>query len=201
MQDVFIVGGHINYDNTEKGNVFTMPSNEYAEFNMFLDPLAAKTVFDSELDITLIPLGIQRKVSAFPKILARLSLMKNTPEALFARRLLSRLHRLQQKHHRYQHMDTFLGEILGAVILAGDNSILNSAFQVKPIKVFATGVESEDGQITIDKKQGKPVKVLENVNPMVYYDLFANQLGDEKQSAVLGSFYEQRRIWSTPNKK
>ncbi|KAA8548540.1 hypothetical protein F0562_000193 [Nyssa sinensis] len=202
IEDVFIVGGHINYDNTEKGNVFTIPSNEYAEFNMFLDPLAAKTVFDSELDITLIPLGIQRKVSAFPKIIERLYLMKNTPEALFARHLLSRLHRLQQKHHRYRHMDTFLGEILGAVILAGDNSILNSAFQVKPIKVFATGVESEDGQITIDKKQGKSVKVLENVNPVAYYDLFANQLGDEKQSAVLGSFYEQRRIWSMPpNKK
>ncbi|KAL6971387.1 Nucleoside hydrolase 4 [Sarracenia purpurea var. burkii] len=112
VQDVYIVGGHIYYDPKEKGNVFTVPSNEYAEFNMFLDPLAAKVVFDSGLDITLIPLGIQRKISAFPKILDRLQLTKKMPEALFSRRLLSRLHNLQQKHHRYQHMDTFLGKFL-----------------------------------------------------------------------------------------
>lgn len=97
--------------------------------------------------------------------------------------------------------DTFLGEILGAVVLASDDSILNSTFQLKPIKVSATGVESEDGQITIDKNQGKPVKILEDLDDMVYYDLFATRLGDEKQSAVIGSFDEQRRIWSTsPNR-
>lgn len=104
MQDVYIVGGHINYNSTPKGNVFAIPPNEYAELNMFLDPLAAKMVFDSGLNITLIPLGIQRKVNAFPKILERLHRTKRTPEAIFARRLISRLHWLQQKHDRYQHM-------------------------------------------------------------------------------------------------
>ncbi|KAL7178031.1 hypothetical protein ACSBR2_031232 [Camellia fascicularis] len=200
IQDVFIVGGHINHDNTEKGNVFTIPSNEYAEFNIFLDPFAAKTVFDSGLDITLIPLGIQRKVSAFPKILDKLHLTKKTPEAMFARRLLSRLHRLQQKNHRYQHMDAFLGEIIGAVILGGDHSIMNSLFQAKRVKVIATGIESEDGQMMIDENSGKLIKILESVDPMAYYDLFANRLGNEQQSAVVGSFEEQRRIWSTPPK-
>lgn len=66
IQDLYVVGGHINYNNTQKGNVFSSPSNEYAEVNMFLDPLAAKMVFDSGLNITLIPLGIQRKISVFP---------------------------------------------------------------------------------------------------------------------------------------
>lgn len=101
---MYIVGGHISYDNKDKGNVFTVPSNKYAEFNMFLDPLAAKTVFDSELNITLIPLGIQQQVSSFPKILGRLQLTKKTPEAVFAHHLLSRLYHLQKKHCRYHHM-------------------------------------------------------------------------------------------------
>lgn len=202
IQDVFVVGGHINYDNnTDTGNVINVPSNKYAEINMFLDPLAAKTVFDSKLNITLIPLAMQRKVSIFPKILERLYLGTKTPEALFAGRLLKRLQHLQQKHYRYRHLDTFLGEILGSVIVAGDHSILNSTFQVKPIKVFATGLLSEDGQITINKQQGKSVKVLENLNNLAYYDLFASRLGDEKQSAVVGSFYDQKRIWSTPPSK
>ncbi|KAK9094307.1 hypothetical protein Scep_025776 [Stephania cephalantha] len=34
---VFVVGGHISHGNNDKGNVFTVPSNKYAEFNMFLD--------------------------------------------------------------------------------------------------------------------------------------------------------------------
>ncbi|XP_062176497.1 nucleoside hydrolase 3-like isoform X2 [Alnus glutinosa] len=198
IQDVYIVGGHISRGHTDKGNVFSVPSNEYAEFNMFLDPLAAKTVFDSELDITLIPLGIQRRVGSFPRILERLQEIKTTPEAKFTHRLLSRLHRLQQMHIRYKHMDTFSGEILGAVVLAGDHSPLKPTLQVKPIRVFAEGVESNDGQTVIDEKHGKLIKILENVNPAAYYDLFASQLRDEKQSAVVGSFNDQRRMWNTP---
>ncbi|PHT59863.1 hypothetical protein CQW23_02226 [Capsicum baccatum] len=199
LSDIMIVGGHMNNDNTKKGNVINVPSNRFAELNMFLDPLAAQTVLSSDLNITLIPLGIQQKVSAFPEILEMLNLTKRTPEAIFARRLLSRLHYLQKAHPKYQHMDTFLGEILGAVVLAGDYSVLKSTFGVKNIKVTASGSESEDGQIVIDEKQGKSVKVLENVDPLAYYKVFANRLGDVKQSAVVGSFDEQRRIWNTPS--
>ncbi|KAK4372511.1 hypothetical protein RND71_007895 [Anisodus tanguticus] len=150
----------------------------FAELNMFLDPPAAQTVLSSHLNITLIPLGIQQKVSVFPEILQRLNLTKRTPEAIFARRLLSRLHHLQKTHPKYQHMDTFLGEILGAVVLAGDYSVVKSTFAVKNIKVTALGRESEDGQMIIDEKQGKSVKELENLDPLAYYDAFANRLGD-----------------------
>ncbi|KAL2534574.1 inosine-uridine preferring nucleoside hydrolase family protein [Abeliophyllum distichum] len=198
IQDIFIVGGHINSNKSDKGNVINIPSNEYAELNMFLDPLAAKMVFDSGLNITLIPLGIQRKVSRFRKILERLYSTKKTPEALFAMRLLSRLHWLKQMHPRYRHMDTFLGEILGAVILAGDYFTMKTTFETRPIRVLATGIESEDGQILVDQDQGNSVRVLENVDPVAYYDIFANRLGDEKRSAIVGSFEEQRRIWNTP---
>lgn len=110
LQEVYIVGGHISRNENDKGNVFSVPSSN-AEFNMFLDPLAAKTVFDSSLNITLIPLGIQHRVSSFPKILKRLSnAKKTTPEALFVRRLLSRLYRLQQLHHSYHHMVMLLSK-------------------------------------------------------------------------------------------
>ena len=104
LQDVYIVGGHISNGGTIKGNVFSVPSNEHAELNMYLDPLAAKTVFESDLDIKLIPLRAQHGVSSFPMIIQKLFLTKKTPEALFAHRLLSTLHRLQEKHLRYRHM-------------------------------------------------------------------------------------------------
>jgi hypothetical protein len=34
--------------------------------------------------------------------------------------------------------------------------------------------------------------------PEAHYDLFAKQLTVKKQSAVVGSFGEQRRIWGAP---
>ncbi|GMY27604.1 pyrimidine-specific ribonucleoside hydrolase riha [Fagus crenata] len=197
IQDVYIVGGHISHGHRDEGNVFTVPSNKYAEFNMFLDPLAAKTVFDSKLNITLIPLGIQRRVGSLPRILEWLQETKRTPEAKFARRLLSRLYHLHQEHFLYSHMDIFTGEILGAVALVGD---LKPTLQVKRVKVLAEGVESKDGHTVIDEKDGKLVKILKHVNPAAYYDLFANRLGNMKQSAVIGSFDEQKRLWSTPPK-
>ncbi|RZC73121.1 hypothetical protein C5167_048601 [Papaver somniferum] len=196
VENVYVVGGHTSYGTKDRGNLFSVPSNEYAEFNMFLDPIAAKTVLESELDITLIPLNAQRQVSSYPDILKRLQLTEKTPEAVFTYRLLSRLYHLQQKHHRYHHMDTFLGEILGAVILASDQH-LNPAYQVKPVKVLATGNLSEDGQIVIDEKHGKFVKVLETLNEQRYYGEFANLLGEKMQSAVIGSFREQKKMWST----
>lgn len=95
--------------------------------------------------------------------------------------------------------DTFLGEIIGAVVLAGDSK-LNPMWQIKPIKVLADGVESKDGQVMVDEEEGKMVNILETIDPADHYDIFANQLGVAKQSAVIGSFEEQRRIWSAqPN--
>ncbi|KAK8671058.1 hypothetical protein V6N13_037667 [Hibiscus sabdariffa] len=198
IQNVYIVGGHISQSCHDIGNVFTTPSNKYAEFNMFLDPFAAKTVFESGLSITLIPLGTQCKVGQFPEILKRLKLTRKTSEARFVKRLLSRFYNLQQTHHRYHHMEIFLGEILGAVFMAEDHHILKPTIEEKPIKVIADGVESVDGQILIDEKQGKAVKILKNVDTTAYYDLFADKLGDQNQSAVLGSYDEQRKMWNTP---
>ncbi|GKD93989.1 inosine/uridine-preferring nucleoside hydrolase domain-containing protein, partial [Tanacetum coccineum] len=197
IQDVFIVGGHINYNKKkDKGNVFNVPINEYAELNMFLDPLAAKVVFESMLDITLIPLGMQRKMCAFSHLIKKLDLENTTPEARFSLRLLRRM---QESSHRYRHMDTFLGEILGAVILAGDQQILSPIFKVKHLKVHATGLISKDGQITIDTEQRKSFKVLDKFDHVLCYNDFADRLADEAQSAVIGSIRQKKRTWCTPD--
>lgn len=196
IQNVYIVGGHILDERGEKGNIFTVPSNKYAEFNMFLDPLAAKKVIESDLQITFIPLSAQRKVISFDNILDRLNLAGKTPEALFACHLLSLMQKLQQQHQSYHHMDIFLGEILGAIFLV-DGHKLNSVMQVMPISVLA-GDASKDGQIVFNRKNGKLIRILNNFNSEAYYNHFANVFGDRRQSAVIGSFDEQKRKWSMP---
>ncbi|AES91756.2 inosine-uridine preferring nucleoside hydrolase [Medicago truncatula] len=199
IKEVYVVGGHISRNTEDKGNVFSVPSNQYAEFNMFLDPLAAKTVFESEVNITLIPLSIQRRVSLFATFIGRLHGTRKTPEVAFSKRLLSSLYHLKQIHDRYHHMDTFLGEILGAVVLAEKASSLKPKFEVKHIKVLASGIESTDGKMVVDEKNGKLVRILSNVEEKAYYNLYANKLGDQYQSAKVGSFDEQTTKWRHPH--
>ncbi|KAK4266463.1 hypothetical protein QN277_027380 [Acacia crassicarpa] len=199
IQEVYIVGGHISENDNDKGNLFSVASNQYAEFNMFLDPLAAKTVFESGVNITLIPLGIQREASSsFSTMLRWLRATEETPEAVFAKRLLSRLYRLKQTHQRYQHMDTFLGEILGAIASADGHSSVDAKTEVKPLRVKAGGSKSSDGTIVVDEEQGKPVQILKYVDAERYYKLYSQRLGDKNQTAKLGSFNEQTRKWRHP---
>lgn len=106
MQEVYVVGGQVIDGKDKTGNIFTVPSNKFAEFNMFLDPLAAKKVImESNLSITLIPLSAQQKATSFQSILQTLEHGKKTPESKFAHQLLSLLYKLQQQKPKlYHHM-------------------------------------------------------------------------------------------------
>ncbi|CAN6351052.1 unnamed protein product [Urochloa humidicola] len=198
IERVYVVGGHIRDSSHEKGNVFTVPSNKYAEFNMFLDPLAAKTVLESSLNITLIPLSVQRKVASFEGVLAALEQRtKHTPESRFVHGLISLLQELQRKQKLYHHMDIFLGEVLGAVYMV-QGSDLEPSVEVKSVSIVANTTESTDGQILARKNSTNLLKILHNLNDGVYYNHLANSLANDKQSAIVGSFEEQKAIWSRP---
>lgn len=164
---------------------------------MFLDPLAAKTVLESDIDINLIPLNAQHKVTSFPTILKSLQLTNKTPESIFTHKLLSLLHTLQQSHKLYNHMDTFLGEILGAVLMV-EQFNLSPVMQVKPISVLVGNI-SVHGEIVIDERSGKFVNVLDSLDTEAYYSHFASSLAGKTQSAIISSFDEQKRRWSVPN--
>ncbi|KAG8068777.1 hypothetical protein GUJ93_ZPchr0005g15599 [Zizania palustris] len=196
IKGVYVVGGHIRDKNNTEGNVFTVPSNSYAEFNMFLDPLAAKTVLHSSLDITLIPLRAQRKAASFHALLEAVK-HAETPESGFVHKLLSLLHDLQQKHQLYHHMDIFLGELLGAVYLV-EGSNIEQSLQLKPVSIVANSTTSIDGLTVVDKQSANLVKVLVDFNSGEYYNRVAKSLGDKERSAVISGFAEQRAIWSSP---
>jgi len=58
LKEVAIMGGAVR----TKGNI-----TPYAEFNIFVDPLAAKRVFESGLPITLVPLDVTHQVTLTPR--------------------------------------------------------------------------------------------------------------------------------------
>ncbi|KAE8792698.1 hypothetical protein D1007_32745 [Hordeum vulgare] len=197
IERVYVVGGLIRDEGHEKGNVFTVPSNRYAEFNMFLDPLAAKTVLESNMNITLIPLTAQRKANSFGAVLEALEQTRQTPESKFVQQLFSLLKKLQSKEKLYHHVDIFLGEVLGAVYMV-QGSNLKSTVKLKRISILANTTKSTDGQLVVSKQSTKLVHVLSDFNVGIYYNRLADSLTNKKNSAVVASFEEQKAIWSRP---
>ncbi|RPJ11007.1 MAG: nucleoside hydrolase [Deltaproteobacteria bacterium] len=60
LKGVISMGGAVR----TKGNV-----TDYAEFNIFSDPVAARIVFESELPVTLVPLDVTHQVFLTPELL------------------------------------------------------------------------------------------------------------------------------------
>jgi hypothetical protein len=54
MYRVCAVGGHIRDENDSNGNMFTVPSKKYAEFNRSLHPLAVRTACYFKHSISLL---------------------------------------------------------------------------------------------------------------------------------------------------
>ena len=62
VKEIVIMGGAVR----EKGNV-----TPYAEFNFFIDPLAAKMVLESGIPITLVPLDVTHQVRLTPEVMEK----------------------------------------------------------------------------------------------------------------------------------
>lgn len=62
----------------------------------------------------------------------------------------------------------------------------------------SVGNVTTDGQINIDDRNGKFINILDSLDSEVYYTQFAKLLGEKLQSAVIGSFDEQKRKWREP---
>eukprot|EP01018_Ginkgo_biloba_P029135 Gb_10914 [translate_table: standard] len=166
---------------------------------MYLDPLAAKQVIASKLNITLIPLNTLRKVSSFPGLLKELKKAKQTPEAAFVHRLLSRMFLLHRSHHAYSHIEMFLGEVLGSVIMVNQPQ-LKLTTKVKLVRVLASGDVASDGRTIIDHKHGNPISVVEDIDSFAHYKHISTILNQKEQCAVISSFSAQKSMWSKPTR-
>ena len=69
--------------------------------------------------------------------------------------------------------------------------------ETETVEVAVEGDESVDGRLLTGSANGRPVKILKSFDPQGYYSHLAVTLGNKDQSAVIGSFDEQQRIWST----
>ncbi|KAL1543175.1 putative inosine-uridine preferring nucleoside hydrolase [Salvia divinorum] len=71
----------------------------------------------------------------------------------------------------YQHAEMILWEILGAVVVAGNDSDLKTTYGTSKVKVLETGALSEDGEMM------SSVRAVEDGDSLACYDSFAARLG------------------------
>jgi inosine-uridine nucleoside N-ribohydrolase len=75
---IYVMGGAVH---TPGNLASTIPDNQVAEWNIFIDPHAAKIVFDAGIPLTLVPLDATNQAPVTEDFLAALQASRLTPEA------------------------------------------------------------------------------------------------------------------------
>jgi len=88
IKDIFIMGGAVKVDGNV-GNSGVGINNQHAEWNIYIDPVAANIVFESGVPITLIPLDATRDVPVTRKFYSALGDNLDTPSAYLVHELLT----------------------------------------------------------------------------------------------------------------
>ena len=142
LEEVVVMGGAINVP----GNVAST-----AEFNIHLDPEAARIVFDSGLRITLVPLDVTRKTLVQPGDLEALEHVKN-PVTQFAFRAMKYYTGANRRVRGVE--GCFLHDPL-AVAIAEDRTIA----QTKRLKIeVVTGDRPDRGRLISAELGSSPPK-------------------------------------------
>jgi inosine-uridine nucleoside N-ribohydrolase len=89
IREIVIMGGAIRARGNLDDGGFFKTSNKTAEWNIFVDPLAAETVFGSGAPIRLIPLDATNKVKIDATFLAEFNKRELTPLGRFVREILA----------------------------------------------------------------------------------------------------------------
>jgi inosine-uridine nucleoside N-ribohydrolase len=88
IKDIFIMGGAVKVDGNV-GNSGVGIENQHAEWNIYIDPVAANIAFTSGIPVTLVPLDATKDVPVTRKFYDSLSNYLNTPSANFVQEMLA----------------------------------------------------------------------------------------------------------------
>jgi inosine-uridine nucleoside N-ribohydrolase len=139
--------------------------NQFAEWNVYCDPLAAKEVLDSGLPVTLVPLDATNQAPATPAFADRLAADASTPSATFANDVLR-----ARRPSIDAGQDFFWDPFAAAVLI--DESL--TTFETRGLSVEAAeGPES--GRI-VDAPEGKPIRFATSADLARFEQLFLDTL-------------------------
>ncbi|MDX1902150.1 MAG: nucleoside hydrolase [Gammaproteobacteria bacterium] len=163
IEKIVIMGGAVKV----KGNirdVILNTHNLYAEWNIYIDPLAAKKVFHAKVPIVLVPLDVTNTVLIDHDFYQRIQKNHSTPASTFVYQLLD-----SNKKMLLDKIWYFWDPM--AAVISVDPSI--ATIETLPLTV-QLAPEPHSGATIIDKKQGDPIKVSVGIKS----DLFKKVLLD-----------------------
>eukprot|EP00455_Lapot_gusevi_P042875 TRINITY_DN514_c0_g1_i3.p1 TRINITY_DN514_c0_g1~~TRINITY_DN514_c0_g1_i3.p1 ORF type:complete len:291 (+),score=143.76 TRINITY_DN514_c0_g1_i3:123-875(+) len=152
---VVVMGGAVY----TAGNLFTIPSNPYAEFNIYNDPDAAAYLFSLGLNIVLVPLDATNLVPMNDAFYQRITAVtpQNTPEGIFVGRFLNIVKQTWFDPSVF-YSSYYVWDPTAAVLLANPDYITN--LTTVNIMVYTNGtVPNQDGRTAPDPR-GKPINVV-----------------------------------------
>lgn len=165
IQAIYIMGGAVNVPgNLSEAGV--KMSNKTAEWNFYIDPIAASIVMNQSIPIMLIPLDVTNTASIDMTFYNRLKKNHSTPAANFVYTLLTNNMKMLTDKRWY------FWDPLSAVI-ASDESV--AAFKFQPISVSLMP-ESHSGRTAINKETGQNIRVAESIDQQRFRDLLINTL-------------------------
>ena len=152
VEMLYIMGGAVDMPGNIREIVPSSP-NEFAEWNIYVDPHAAAVALDSGVPITLVPLDATNQNPVTVEFAQRLEADRGTPATDFVCRVLRRLQRLMGTR------PFFLWDPM-TVCVALDNSL--GRFEERTLKI----VEDEGPQCgrILDVPGGRRVRVCQHID-------------------------------------
>jgi pyrimidine-specific ribonucleoside hydrolase len=166
IRQLVIMGGAVRVPgNLAVGGAFKT-ENATAEWNMFIDPVAAKTVFASGAPIRLVPLDATQRVPIDMALLEQMQSKAETPVARFVAQVLA-TNRDFIRQGFY-----FAWDPLAAVALANP-----AVATFKPMAIEISEKPEEFGRTLETKKRRANAQVAIDANVLRFRDIFMNALG------------------------
>lgn len=160
LKEVAIMGGAVR----TKGNI-----TPYAEFNIFVDPLAAKMVFESGIPITLVPLDVTHQVTLTPRVIEeRLKPIRNR----FSQFVIEAIGYDLTAHRFLRGSELiYLHDPLAVGVVIDPDLVRRERLSVD----VETGEEEHYGHIS-EVKEGSKIEVCLEVNSKRFLELFLSRL-------------------------
>ncbi len=160
IEMIYSMGGALEVGGNLQGGMDT--DNASAEWNFYVDPLAAAQVIESGMPITLIPLDATNQAPLTRDFYNRLAKDKTTPEAEFVYEVMSTI---------INYPGWYFWDQLAAVVVT-DESVVT--FEDKNIRVI-TDEGVEHGRTVLDET-GSPVRVAVDTDATRFEEIYINGL-------------------------
>ncbi len=162
---IYLMGGAIDVSGNLK-IVDPHLKNSVAEWNIYLDPMAAARVFQSGISITLVPLDLTQQMPVDENFYHQLQKTHDTAEANFVFELL------EHNKEMLRNKQWYFWDPLAAVI-ASDESFTTFS---KKLLIIKQEPESLVGATQIDNANGASIRVAEKINRSRFIKQFLKSL-------------------------